>query len=176
MRKTQFSNTDGFTALPNLRWLDLSENTALAPTATTFANIGHLATLIMSHNNLSVITAAILNPLVSLTRLDLNNNTLVSIGNGVFNNNQQLHTLNLGQNQIDAIQYNTFDELRGAEVRVNLLGNVCTNQEFVISDRNFDNIRNGLQVCFDNYNHTAGHNIPKFAIIFMVMIYVKRFF
>ena len=165
-----------FTGLPGLRLLDLSHNIAFTPTANTFVNIGLLQTLILSHSNISDLAQAILTPLVSLTDIDLSHNLLVGIGSGLFNANKRLSSINLSHNGMEGIQYNTFDPLTSPEVRINLLGNVCTNQEFLVLNRNFDNIRNGLQECFNNFNYAAGHNIPKFAIIFIAMMYFKRFF
>lgn len=161
-----------FTGLTSLRTLDLSRNPAIAYAAPMFTGIATLDSIKLSHNNIQhdSLTPAIMTVLTNLTSIDLSNNNITRIVGGLFGGNRQLSNINLRNNGVHSIEYTFFEQFISAEVALSLEGNSCTNYNFLVLNRNYHKVRDELWDCFNNFSHAAGYNVPKYAIILLVVV------
>lgn len=169
----------GFSSLKNLELLNLSQNPELILTPLLFETLPHLQTLIMSQNNIQytqLTSPAIFQYLINLTSIDLSRNNLTRISSDTFIGNVQLRFIDLENSNINAIQHTIFDRLTSSVVRINLKGNVCTNNAFLVLNRHFNIIRNDLRTCFNNFNGAEGLKAPKLTIIIFIAIYFNALF
>ena len=136
-----------------------------------FTGLSTLPSIILSHNNIQhdQLTPAIMTVLTNLTSIDVSNNNITRIVGGMFSGNRQLSIINLRNNGVNSIEYSFFEQFISAELTLNLEGNVCSNYNFIVFNRNFHKVHDELWDCFNNFSHAAGYNVPKFAIILLVL-------
>lgn len=115
-------NSDIFSDLHQLKYLDLSYNRISRIDPTTFQSLVQLETLSLQRNELSQIPSTI-GHLVSLISLDLSFNTLQDISNASYLGScQQLYSLVLESNRIENVTRGSFSSLPSLKV-LNLANN-----------------------------------------------------
>ncbi|XP_072022673.1 uncharacterized protein [Amphiura filiformis] len=105
------------TSLPrNLTHLSLDNNHLSFLNQTILYGKPTLISLVLSHNNLSVIPSDLFSHLYSLERLNLGNNSIESFPSGVFRDLQQLRVFSMYGNKLNVIQSDIFNNLNKLEL------------------------------------------------------------
>ena len=113
----------------------------------------------------------ILAPCINLTYIDLSMNNLETLHGAVLGNNENLEIIDLTESKIKRIQSNFTNKLRPTTVNLKLKKNICVDLDFIVLNRDFGGIQHDLAAC-----HSAGYNIPKFAIFLLAIFKTFRFF
>ncbi|XP_013773616.1 uncharacterized protein LOC106458638 [Limulus polyphemus] len=115
---------NGLTNAKSLESLDLSFNAIEEINSNAFPpEVSSLKILVLSHNNISVISSAAFTTLTSLSELDLSHNKLANLSRNIFDSpDSKLEVLNLNWNRISVLQENMFS-LMLALKKVNIAHN-----------------------------------------------------
>lgn len=97
-----------FEVYKNLVFLDLSFNSLQSINEKNFVANSKLETILLTHNNISVVHLNSFVGLVSLRKLDLSSNKLHQINGSLFQNMKQLTELDLSYNNIDYLASEAF--------------------------------------------------------------------
>lgn len=136
----------------NILSLDLMVNGIESIHETAFNGLTTVGSILLNTNLLSSLPVNLFASLTSLNTVFMSNNNLQSLDGRLFANNRQLHQLQISQNQINSIGRNFLDGMNLLQI-LGLNGNRCVSNNWQI-DGNFvtlETVRQGLQVCFDNF-------------------------
>jgi Leucine-rich repeat (LRR) protein len=143
---------DAFVDLTGVRELDLSTNqylTHLNPQL--FKECKNLELLHLNYiKKMDIWDNRTFHYLKNLKMINLSENNFTVLHPEIFRENLKLEKILMASSDISKIHPSFFDELRNLK-HLDLSGNSCVNQSFVIFDGNLEGVKIGLTDCFDNY-------------------------
>lgn len=141
----------------NLEQIYLFDNHIEEIEPTAFIGLEKLFHLSIAVNKVKEMSAAHFAPLKSLERIYMIRNEMETVGNDWFHANPLLTDIDIELNKISAIGPRFLDGLDNLEY-VLLSRNICVDENFKITeDFTVDDVRSGLQGCFDNFPVSGGN-------------------
>lgn len=135
----------------NLEMVFLFDNHIEEIEPTAFIGLDKLFHLSIAVNNVRRLSAAHFAPMTSLEKIYMIRNEMEVVENDWFSANPLLQDIDIEYNKVSAIGPRFLDGLNHLRY-VLLSGNVCVNENFkVTEDFTVDDIRSGLQECFENF-------------------------
>ncbi|CAG9798446.1 unnamed protein product [Chironomus riparius] len=139
-----------FNSLQNLTILHLESNILKDLRAEWFLPLTSLLTIYLSSNLIEELPKDIFIPMKNLNTLYLGNNKLKVIPSDPFKGVSNLKTIQFQNNQIEAID-EMFINNTGVQ-NLNMLNNICANQDIVDTSIPRTAMRSALQNCFKKFN------------------------
>lgn len=146
---------DSFVHLTNVSLIQISNDQLERITARMFSVSNALMfSIFFADNRISTIENGAFSVLTSLQVIDFRNNQMKTIDSRAFGDNlNRLDGVHFDNNQINAIDPFFFDNA----TRINQLSlreNICVDDEFFGVQNDRINVRNQLQLCFDNFENS----------------------
>ncbi|CAO1414867.1 unnamed protein product [Diamesa serratosioi] len=145
-------NAKVFNGLSNVIELFLFTNSLTNIDENAFYGLENVRLMYFAQTSIKILPPNILHPLRSMKVLFFNDNGIEQIDAQLFANNRELVSIILESNRISSIAPTFMDKLNSLRF-INLEGNQCINQRFLIGVNNtINDVQIALQTCFNNYN------------------------
>lgn len=132
-------NSSTFSGAVKLEWLSLSSNFIQTINKDAFRGLSKLQMLVLSQNKLQQLHGETFAGLVDLREILLNGNEFEKLPAGLFDSNLQMKRIWMQNNKLKVIDAQVFTPLKNL-IYINLLDNVCVNEEFRKMYRETENL------------------------------------
>ncbi|XP_038674877.1 relaxin receptor 2-like isoform X1 [Scyliorhinus canicula] len=136
--------------MPNVRWLDFSNNRIKSLDYSTFLNCDKLLGLYLQHNEITTISEKAFAPLCRLIELEVSSNKIQELPKYSFKNVKLLIRLNISNNPLKLIHLEQFDTLNQLQ-SLSLEGIEITN----IESRMFKSMTSLEHIYFNKFQYCA---------------------
>jgi hypothetical protein len=143
---------NAFLGASSVKFLDLKLNDIRDLHEDSFNGLVSLQTLMMENNVVRNLPANLFRSMVNLESVSMANNYINTLDGKLFVNSPKIVSIDFTRNQIIEVGDEIIDGLDNLEL-FNLMRNRCVDNAWVVDDITLkDDIRNGMKVCFDNFN------------------------
>jgi hypothetical protein len=144
---------NGFVGLSRLQRLELNNNPLQTIDENAFIGLDKLTDLVLNHNFLRVLPTNVFKPLHLMVEVYVSWNQLESLDGQLFANNPLLEVAMFYSNQINSVGRNFLIYIRYLQ-KLEMRENRCVNKNWIINNNptRIENVREDLEVCFDNLN------------------------